>query len=173
MNGKEAAGKQVRKLIKLLERYKFVLLVAVAGAALLLLPSGDSGQAERAEQPVYGEFDLEELEEKLSRTLSEVEGAGEVQVILTVKGSSRQVLAQDITASRGGESSEESRSAVVISRGSGQEEAVSLQRLYPAFQGALVVCPGGGDPQVRLALIEAVSALTGLGTDKISICKSK
>ena len=36
---------------------------------------------------------------------------------------------------------------------------------------ALVVCPGGGDPAVQLRLLEAVSALTGLGSDRISICE--
>ncbi len=35
---------------------------------------------------------------------------------------------------------------------------------------ALIVCPGGGDARVRLRLIEAVSALTGLGADRISVC---
>ena len=39
--------------------------------------------------------------------------------------------------------------------------------------GAVVVCEGGGDASVRLKLMEAVSALTGLGTDKIAICKGK
>ena len=36
---------------------------------------------------------------------------------------------------------------------------------------ALVVCPGGNDPAVKLQISEAVAALTGLGADKISICK--
>ena len=40
-----------------------------------------------------------------------------------------------------------------------------------AGQYDLVVCAGGGDPQVRLRLVEAVSALTGLGSDRISICE--
>ena len=48
-----------------------------------------------------------------------------------------------------------------------------IQQLGPVYQGALVVCSGGDDPQVKLALYEAVSALTGLRTDKISICKGK
>ena len=48
---------------------------------------------------------------------------------------------------------------------------VSLQTVAPQFRGALVVCPGGGDAQIRLKLIEAVSALTGLGADRISVCQ--
>ena len=94
-------------------------------------------------------------------------------VALTVRTGARQVLAQDTTASdREGESAE-TRTTVVISGGSGREEAVSLQQLAPQFQGAVVVCPGGDDPTVQLRLAEAVSDLTGLGADKISICKGK
>ena len=51
------------------------------------------------------------------------------------------------------------------------EGVVPLYTLTPQFQGALVVCPGGGDPAVQLRLLEAVSALTGLGSDRISICE--
>ena len=61
----------------------------------------------------------------------------------------------------------------MASKGSGAQEPVTLQELGPGYQGALVVAQGGDDPQVRLALSEAVSALTGLGMDKISICKGK
>ena len=94
-------------------------------------------------------------------------------VALTLRSGTRQVLAQDMTVSdRNGDSSEE-RTTVVISSGSGREEAVSLQELAPQFQGAVVVCPGGDDPAVQLRLAEAVSDLTGLGADKISICKGK
>ena len=109
------------------------------------------------------------MERKLEQALSRVDGAGEVTVVLTVKSGARQILAQD--SSRSGE--ESSTSTVVVSTGSGTEDAVVLQQVYPQYQGALVVCPGGGDPAVCLRLVDAVSALTGLGADKISICKSK
>ena len=96
-----------------------------------------------------------------------------VSVALTVKTSTRQVLAQNASTSQKEGETEESRSTVVVSQGSGREEAVPLQQIYPQFQGALVVCEGADDPSIRLAMAEAVSALTGLGSDKISICKGK
>lgn len=90
-------------------------------------------------------------------------------VVLTVKSGARQILAQDSNQS----AEESATSTVVVSTGSGTENAVVVQQIYPQYQGALVVCPGGGDPAVCLKLMDAVSALTGLGADKISICKSK
>jgi len=47
----------------------------------------------------------------------------------------------------------------------------ALLSALPGRGVALVVCPGGGDPRIQLRLLEAVSALTGLGTDRISICQ--
>ena len=54
---------------------------------------------------------------------------------------------------------------------SGLQETVTVQERGPGYQGALLVCAGGDDPQVRLRLTQAVSALTGLGADKIAISK--
>ena len=163
-----------QKAAELFQKYKYVLLVIAAGIVLLLLPlggeenptlGGTESQTENGEET----FRVEEMERRLEEALSRVDRAGEVTVVLTVKSGTRQILAQD--SSRSGE--ESSTSTVVVSTGSGTEDAVVLQQVYPQYQGALVVCPGGGDPAVCLKLVDAVSALTGLGADKISICKSK
>ena len=60
--------------------------------------------------------------------------------------------------------------AVVVNTGSGQQTVVRLERA-PVFQGAVVVSQGGDRAEVRLLLTQAVSSLTGLGADKITICK--
>lgn len=173
MKGADAVARQGKKLLGKIEQYKFVLLVLLAGLLLLLLPTGSGTKTvpEGGTDPPELSFDLEGLEEKLARTLSQVEGAGKVSVVLTVKASTRQVLAQNIQTTDQDGGMEERRDTVVISQGTGKESAVPLQQIYPQFQGALVVCPGGEIPDVRLKLVEAVSALTGLGADKISICK--
>ena len=151
-----------------LDRYRYALLVAAAGALLLLLPTGESRPpAEEGQEDREVFFQLEELEEKLAHTLSGIRGAGETEVMLTLKSGSRQILAQNVE--RDGERS--SASAVTVGQGAGTEGVVPLYTLTPQFQGALVVCPGGGDPAVQLRLLEAVSALTGLGSDRISICE--
>lgn len=97
-----------------------------------------------------------------------MEGAGETQVVLSPGRRSRQVLAQDTQRDADGGGS---TTVVTVGRGSGSQEALPLQTVAPEFRGALVVCPGGGDPQVKLRLIEAVSALTGLGASRVSVCQ--
>lgn len=153
-----------------LGNYKYALLVIALGAVLMLLPSGEGGTDRTAGEPEVQTdcFDLEAFEEKLADTLSQIAGAGEVRVTLTVDSGSRRVLAQNREWDGDGG---ESASTVTVGRGSGTQEVVPLQTLAPQFRGALVVCPGGGDPRVRLTLTQAVSALTGLGADRISVCE--
>ena len=170
MSGKEWG----EKLRLALGKCEYVLLVGLVGAVLLLLPTGEkTGQTAPAAASETDLFQVESMERRLETALSRVEGAGEVTVVLTLKDGPRQVLAQDGSASEGDSQTTRETSTVMASKGSGTQEPVALQELGPCYRGALVVAPGAGDPQVRLALSEAVSALTGLGADKISICKGK
>ena len=162
---------EVERLWKLLDKYKYVLLVLAAGLILLLWPAGEREQPQESTSGGgVEEFDLAALEEKLSRTLSQVEGAGQVTVALTVKRDMERVLASDRTTSVTERGSSVEEKTVVINTGSGQQAAIRVERC-PAFQGAVVVCPGGDRAEVRLLLTQAVSSLTGLGADKITVCK--
>lgn len=152
-----------------LARYGYVLLVVAVGAVLLLWPTGGETKEPAAQASAQEDFDLEAFEEKLADTISHIQGAGEARVVLTLQSSSRQVLAQDREQDSQGDAS---TTTVTVGRGSGSQDVVPLQTMAPQFRGALVVCPGGDDPQVRLAVIEAVSALTGLGSNHISVSKS-
>ena len=163
-----------RKALENFGKYKYVLLVALVGAVLLLWPSGEKTDKSATDARESGDlFRVEELEEKLEKALSQVEGAGKVTVVLTLEESAKQVLAQDEEGTWGANETRRDTSTVLLGRGSGLQEVVPLQEIGPRYRGALVVAEGGDLPQVRLALCQAVSALTGLGADKISICKGK
>lgn len=166
---------QREKIINALGRYKYVLLVMLAGLVLLALPdTKDDVEAQNdLALTVEEDFSVEALEQKLEETLSKIDGAGEVRVMLTVQSGMRRVLAQNKSMEQEGEVLQQEIENVVVSSGSGTQETVLVQQVYPKFQGALIVAAGGGDPTVKLKLTEAVAALTGLGADKISICKGK
>ena len=171
----EGFGVWGSKLRSLFDRYKFVLVVILAGVVLLLLPSfgGEKrggGAVESSQESGSDPFQVEELERKLEQALAQIDGVGEV---LTLQSGPRRILAQDSQSTVDEGRTEAEVTNVVISAGSGVEGTVTLQQLSPRFQGALVVCSGGGEPTVQLRLVEAVSALTGLGADKISVCKGK
>ena len=145
---------------------KYALLVLALGVLLLLLPrcGGEKKSAEAAPAASDAirapDFDLAEQEARLSAAVSAVAGAGKTQVVLALESSAlRELAAED------GE-------PVIVSQGSGKQAAVELRYFYPEYRGALVVCQGAADPQVRLAVTEAVQALTGLGADKITVLRA-
>lgn len=85
-----------------LKRYKYVFLVAAVGALLLLWPGGETAEkAAPAEETDL--FQAAQLERKLEKALTQVEGAGEVTVVLTLDAGPRQVIAQDGSATQEGE----------------------------------------------------------------------
>ncbi|MEE3395585.1 MAG: stage III sporulation protein AG [Candidatus Onthomonas sp.] len=158
----------MKKWGELLKRYQAVLLVLVVGLGLLLWPAGTGKEGDFAaseEQRAIMDSDayIADLERRLETALSQMEGVGEATVVLTLESGTRRVLAYD----QNGEGLE----TVVISAGTGQQETVTVQELAPRLQGALIICPGGGDPKVRLNILQAVEALTGLRANQISICQ--
>ena len=161
------------KAKEVLGKYQYVLLLLLVGALLLALPIGgeksDGTAGTKAPEGEDISLPWTDLAGRLEDALSQIEGAGKVQVILTVKEGPRQILAQE---GKVGENSHET-TTVLATQSGGVREPVKVQEVGPSYQGALVVAQGADDPKVRLDITQAVSALTGLGADKITICKGK
>ena len=161
------------KLRDILKKYRFAALVALAGVVLMLLPGEKDGAAEM--ETAEGEtFSLEETERRMAEVLGAMDGVGRVQVMLTLRSGETLSLAEDSSATlgSGGDVRQDSQ-VLTVNRGSGKQEVVVTQRLYPTYQGAVVVCQGAGDSRVRLRVMETVAVLTGLSSDKISVVQWK
>jgi stage III sporulation protein AG len=167
------------RLRALLANYKYVLLMAALGVGLLLFPSfsTEGGQEAAGEETATQEaYSLAQTEAQMETLLSQMDGVGQVSVMLTVSSGSTYVYQDDREVSYSGAASapEDYRSnteTVLLSRGSGGQEALQTQEIYPAYLGAVVVCDGAGNTGTVLKVKEAVSVLTGLGTDRISVVK--
>lgn len=81
-----------------------------------------------------------------------------------------QTDSRTVTAS--GSTTQETQTVFRQLGGSEKEPAVQ-STVYPTYQGALVVCDGAERASVRLAVTQAVSSLTGLGSNKIAVVKMK
>jgi stage III sporulation protein AG len=161
-----------KTIIEVWKRYKFVAMILFAGLVLMMLPSGnDSGRTEQEKQEEI--YSLAQTEHRLEEILKNMQGVGQVDVMLTLKSGSTLELAKDSSLSIRDEETKRESDVVTISGGGGSEEVVITQQRYPLYQGAVVVCEGGSNSSVRLAVIEAVSVLTGLGSDRISIVQWK
>ncbi len=154
------------------KKYRFVILVILAGVVLMLLPTNGGQHKEQPGEPAGREtFSLEREEERMEEVLSRIEGAGQLQLMLTLQRGSQLQLAEDSDLTAAADEQRTERSTVTLNRGSGVEDIVVTQQIYPVYQGAVLVCQGADRASVRLALMEAVCALTGLSSDKVSIVK--
>ena len=158
---------------KLWDRYKYAALVVLIGAGLLLWPSGKGGTETTLRQQSNTK-ETRDIQAEMEDILGTVSGVGQVKVMLTVDSDGERQLAQDteLTYSGSVESPEDysRRSETVLTDGEGDGTVVT-RTLYPTYRGALVVCQGGDRADVRLAVTEAVSSLTGLSTDRITVAK--
>lgn len=157
------------------ERYKWAVLVILAGVVALLWPSGGTKETSTAQSTAVAALgDPEALQEKMEEILSHISGVGEVRLLLTVETDGERQLAGNTETSYSGSASapeDFSRSwEAVMAQDGGQTPVVTTTR-YPTYRGALVVCQGGDQASVRLAVTEAVTALTGLPADRVSVAK--
>lgn len=171
---KEQAGAGLAKFVPLIGRYKYALVVLLAGVLLLCAGGGarDAPQTESKQQQAEAAdgFDLTSFETQLQQSLSHIAGIGKVELMLSLEETGEAVYASNIRhAETGTDSGSYESSLSTVSDGSYGEQPVQLKQLCPTFRGAVVLCEGARSDTVRLAVTEAVSAVCGLGADRISV----
>ena len=156
------------------KKYAPALALGLIGILILLWPKKQTPQQTEtvsAAQPTAQS--LMETEQRLATLLSHIEGAGDVQVMLSLRTGAETVYQTD-TKRSSGESGDTQEITTVLCTQSGSSKTPLVKKTeYPVYQGAVVVCAGADSAQVRLAIVEAVSSLTGLGSDKITVVKMK
>ena len=166
----------LKKIFGFIEKYKYMAVFVVLGIFLITFPTGDKKDDEVNAQKEYT-LDVKEFERKIADTLSECDGVGRVEVVLSIDSGSEYIYANESRkSSRSDEKTNESDSDIkpsIMSEGSGKESPVLIKEIYPEFRGAVVVCDGAASAKIRVEVSSAVAALTGLSSDKISIIKMK
>lgn len=165
-------GKQIsERLTDWAKKYKYVFIIVIAGIALMMLPSGTNEEKTKTEQIIQS--NQQTMEERLTEALSQIRGAGRVRVMLTEAAGAETIYKTDEHISTGGDSSSSQKDTVTVTDKDRTQNGLITQIIPPQYQGALIVCQGADDPQVRLAIAEAVASLTGLRTDRITIVRMK
>lgn len=149
-----------------LKQYRYVVLLLMLGVLLMLLPKKQESEPEAL---VCVPELADSLEEDLAQILTRIRGAGRVEVLLTEYAGTETLYQTDadITADSLREDT------VVVSDSGRGESGLVRQVIPPRYMGAIVVCQGGDNPGVKLAILEAVSRATGLKSNQISVLKMK
>ncbi|MBQ6997050.1 MAG: hypothetical protein IJO72_04290 [Oscillospiraceae bacterium] len=149
----------IQKIMAFIRKYRYVVLILLIGLGLMLIPFGSDGntdEAPLATAPTEPDITLE-----LSQILSKIDGAGEVSVLLSVQTGVSTVYQTNDT------------DTVIVTDENRAQTGLIQHIAYPEYRGAIIVCQGADNMQVRLSIMEAVARITGLGMDKISVLKMK
>lgn len=158
------------KISTLFDKYKYVLLVVILGLILMVWPT-KNGETQMVQPPVQPTQEIP-ITQELCEILGQIRGVGRVRVMLTEQSGSQTHYQTDTSGTQTGDSSTHDSRTVMTTSG-GTESGLITSVSPPIYLGAIVVCQGGDDPSVRLAVSQAVSSVTGISTDRISVLKMK
>lgn len=161
-----------QKIAELGSKYRYVVIILIAGILLMLLPVKSENDTEPLPAETVRQTDPLGIKgAELEHLLSQIKGTGKVEVLLTLAAGERTLYCSDerSTSSDSGQTLE--HQTVIITNTNRSEDPLIERILAPEYLGAVVVCQGADDPAVRLAVTDAVSKATGLGTDRISVLR--
>lgn len=158
------------RFLTIVKKYRYVLLILLVGISLMLIPDGEE---EKNEIQTVIPYQSPDLSKELKETLEQIKGAGHLQVLLTTAAGEETIYQCDTHTTSGESGTSEQEDTVIVSNANRDEAGLIKQIVPPQYLGAVIVCQGGDDPTVRLAIVEAVSDATGLGADRISVLKMK
>jgi stage III sporulation protein AG len=170
-----AGGRRGRKLL--------LALAAAAGVLAMVWPAGNTPPAADPTEAISRKISdrRQALADDLAAVLSQVEGAGQVEVRVTLASDGFKTYAvnrqeetrrtEETDASGGSRISSEDHVTLDVAASGGQ--ALLIEERYPEVVGVLVVAEGGGDPTVRAALHDAVVTLLNIAPHHVEVLPRK
>jgi len=152
-------------------KYKYVLIVLLAGVVLMMLPEKNTNQTQNTPKQTPDTQMQMDMENRLEKILSCLNGAGKVRVMLAVSQGERIIYQTDSNYSQSENNTDTRTQTILITDSQRNETGLVHQKNPPTYQGAIILAQGADDPSVRLAIVEAVSDVTDLGADRISVFK--
>lgn len=164
---------KLHRLVGTVGKYKYAALILLIGIMLMVIPKKSEQPSEPAEQKIESTVETSNLEDRLEQILCCMEGVGNVEVLLTLETGTSYQYQTNVQTHTKEDDAEVQKETVLASDGAGKQVPITVRTTYPTYQGALVLCQGADRASVRLDVINAVSDLTGLSSDKISVIKMK
>ncbi len=146
----------------LLKKVKPEYLMIAAAAIIVLILFGSSFVKTQTEKDYDVNDYVDMLETKLSDRLSELDGAGKVNVIISVKSGMRSEIATEKQV--GGIGDRTTETPVLISG-----KPLVLGEIYPEICGVIIMAKGAENVKVRLSLIMAAQTFLDVSSDKIQV----
>ena len=168
-----------------------ILLIAIAGIILLVTNFSERREREEPEKASEeqktaavseNEAYIESLENKLVHILENVDGVGQVEVMITLQASRESVLNKDDTeeletetetsdGTQNERQSSRSENETVLSDENGESAPYVIKELEPEIAGVVIACEGADDNTVAAAVTGAAQVLFGISVNRIQVLK--
>lgn len=159
---------ELNKIIKKYGNTKSLYIIIIIGVALMIMASGhDNEDSQKA--PVYGEYSDET---RLEEILEEIDGAGDVSVMITYHSTVTYDVAyerKETNSERSEEVTRSSENSVITTGG----EPLIKGEVYPEVKGVVVIADGAGDVRVKKALTDACVAALDVASFKVCVLEGK
>lgn len=118
---------------------------------------------------------IQQTEKELELILEKINGAGKVEVMLTLESSYENVFATGYsTKEEKGEKDEKKEvqeEYIIIKNGSSNEECLVVKVYEPAIKGVAVIAQGADNIKVKNAITQTVCALFNISSARVSVEK--
>ena len=154
-----------------------VVIVIIAGSYIF----SDDEVSTVSENSSDYVFDADVFENKLAKILSEINGAGNVKVmisyrtgvetvpLLDTKDSNTVTQESDSDSARRTEQNSVETSIIFNQEKNGNKVPYISKTIMPVVEGVIVTCDGGGDEIVKANVIKAVTVITGVTANKVQV----
>ncbi len=159
---------RVDKIFEKIKANKKIQIILVAIAFLLVIsilfiPSFEDSSVKDSDS--VSEY-VSILEDKLSKTLSKVDGVGRVDVIITIESGMQTVLAYKTTVTENNGVIERVETPIIVNG-----KTVVLKENYPEISGVLIVCEGADNIAVKNRILQATVSLLNIKLNQIELLK--
>lgn len=157
------------------KKIKVIVALGLIGIVLIfasdMLGKSDKKQEVNNDKINYEDY-TDQLENKLKNLIMAIEGVGECQVMITLENTTESVYATDVEFKNDDNSVNQKDEYVFYDSEKG-ETPVLIKEYLPKVQGVTVVCTGGDNIAVKEKIIQAVTSLFNIPTNRVSVSKIK
>ena len=104
--------------------------------------------------------------------ISAIDGAGGVRVMVTIESGSENVYAVEQSGDSSSSSESYDKKYVIVEK-DGTDSGLMLKVVEPQIRGVAVLCTGADSAEVRSEIIDTVTAVLGVSSNRVSIAKMK
>lgn len=163
------------KYLPFLKSNKKAVIYLTVGFIIIVLifiseiPKEENENANSVESGSYDYID----NTKLEKFLENLSGAGNVKVMITYDDSSEHIYACDtsenVNMQADGNKESDYKSQHIIIENGNEEDGLVIKEIYPKIRGVAVICDGGNNPLIKEQIIDILSALFDINSNRISV----